>query len=723
MADDSRGKAADSYFAAASKDKIGLRLFEVLRKSQDANAELQTLWSAAYGHYFPALEDSYGTTARLTRDGKKGELALVRTAKNRRLAGAVCGIVLGANPSFEPRGINHGGSTRASVSIARSILDSWWQLRGMKRMSQKWVEQAFFATESFMFAPWDDSAGEAAGVDENGMVIRGGDIKLRTVLPWDTARDATLKDFDDSTWFGLRVWRNKWDILARYPTDILGVPSLDNVLGFERSELALHCSGVVRDFIADSDRVPVWHWYHLPTDALPSGREVMLVTPDCVLRDVPLDGYEGFPFVRLTPAELFDTPFGYSAFLDGMSLQELSDGVDSALATNLLACGVQSLVVGRGTKKRDENLLNMSTLEVGPDELMPQGINFTKNPPDADKLRAGWDKTHQQNFGLNDVYLGQPDTAQMNAQAFALLSSLAVQANNPFQAQFLEAVGQLGTHIIRTYAKRIDAERLIPLIGKGDRHLLSSASFKGEDLKGIEQVYCRAGSALEQTIPGRVQIIELMQTHGVPLQADQILDVVRTGNIEPLTHALRDELDLIQIENEQISQGVNPPVHAFDNHLRHGAEHAAPILNQYGRADKKAVVANQQHVDDHYIAFFSLPSPMAPNPATGAMEPLVDPATGQPQKPNPQSDPQYPVRIRMLLGQQPPPMAPMPPGAPGAAGGPPPPGGPPPGAEAGPGTPLAPPGSQGQMNGVELPKAPTNPLTGNGVAGGPPGVQ
>jgi hypothetical protein len=272
----------------------------------------------------------------------------------------------------------------------------------------------------------------------------------------------------------------------------------------------------------------------------------------------------------------------------------------------------------------------------------------------------------------------------MNAQAFMVLASKAVEQNAPGQKAWLAAVSDLGTHTLEIVADRVTEERKIEITGTGSKYLYTEKNFRGSDIKSVDGVLVEIGNPLEQTAGGRFQLLQTFGEMGFiksPEDAQQVLDV---GRLEPAIQDLRDEAMHIASENEDLSTGKAPLVHSFHNHLRHAPKHAAVLFNPEAMRNEATMKAVEEHIHRHYIEFFMLEG-------QPVMDQFGQPVPGaEPLPPDPFSDPQYPIRIRMLLGQPPPPdMVPPPtdgtqPPAPGqqSSSGPPdmmPPGGPPPG--------------------------------------------
>lgn len=664
----------DVYFAASKKEDIGQALQAKIEDELHTNVR-GAQYSRAMAHYY---SDEGGPTG-ITRGGEQGELAEMVIPKAKSLAKAVCGIVTGPKMTWKPMAANGSVGARKATTVASNLLEFYWKRRHLNRKVYQQVETAFAFSEGQEFLEFDETIGPPLGID-NGRLIHEGDIVIHNVLPWDVVRDASYSSWDDCEWTITTLYKNRWNLVGIHEADILGEPAREKILAASKKSRWLD---VRRDSTHNTDIIPVHYFHHRPSPALPAGRETVFLNADCVLVDRPLP-YDEVPIYRLAPDEKLGTPYGYTPWWDTFSIQELMDGLETSVATNQLTLGTQSIAMEIGTQTPADHAHGMKVFYYKPGGRPPEAIQLTRSPPEVFAHIKQKSQDQMQLVGLNDVYRGQAPGSDMNAQAFALLASMAIQANSPFQSATVDAVARLGYGLLKILEKRVSQERKIAITGKHSKHLYSTLRYTGQDLKPIDEVQVDIGNPMEQTAAGRMQMMDLYGQRGMLKTPDDIQQVADTGRLESATDDIRDELLLIAQENEALANGDNPPVHVYDDHIKHCAKNVSPIRNPDGRNDPKVVAAVQAHWDEHYRLYWGLPA---------------DPMTGMPA--DPRLDPQYPVRSRILLGQQPPPMEAMPPptegGPPPGDAGPPPPGGP-----------LPPPG-QDPMAALEMP---TNPMNG-----------
>ncbi len=697
-----------TYFAARGNKEIGGAIFDKIKRQWDlSGASIASEWQNAYANLYSDNFTGLGVTSSLMRAGSQGELAQIRINEARSVKDAYVALVTAPQLTWQPKAKNSDSSAARATSLASMILEQEW---GSKGVAEKWVtlvDQSVCFGEAFIFQPWDRGAGKLVGEKEHPfepnrkVPVFEGDVSYSNVLPWDVYRDMSATSYDSMRWRVVCTYENKWDVAMLYPRTIEGEPSLDLICS------AAELNGPARAWAqpGDSDRVAVFHFIHAPTPSLPWGRYVLMTSDQCVLMAKPLCGvngdYDAAPLVRLANLDVHGTPLGWSRFWDTLSTQEVTDGLHSGVITNQLALLVQCIGLMKGAEfEASDFVQGMRVIRTPPGVPANQAaapIQLTQSPEEVFKYLDTLSAIKPQLMGMNEVSMGQSPGAQMNAQAFAVLASAASQQAAPFQKRATKAAAAMGTSLLTTLRKHVKAPRMVRQAGKAMSLLVKSLKYSGEDLGALEDVDVEIGDALTQTTQGRLTILEqLMAVPGAITSAQQVTEVLATGRIEVALRASRDEQFLVMWEYEQLMQGVNPPVHYAQDHLLHYRQNNAVRSNPAALEDVSVLQAVDQHLAAHYAEYYALPVGM-----------------------DPKSDPLYSMRVRQLLGQEPPlmpmPMDPnaTPPPGPGATSGTPPPMAA--GADA-----SAPMGAMAEMNAPEAPPdMPINPATGEQLPGPP----
>lgn len=613
-------RGSQRYFAAKSRVEIGEALVARLQGwAKDGAHDNREEYANAYRHYY-GKDNGWGITTGVTRGGAEGELAVIRINRSRALASALLSIIVGPKLSWRPTARNSDSGAAKATSLAINLLEDWWKEQKMNRTAFTGVEQAIGFSQTFVFKEWDPHAGPPLGPNGDRME-RQGDIVLRNVLPWDHFVDPQLKSYKDVQGRFLRIYKNRFD-LAKQVTRLA-----DGRMGDEAADAILSCRGTSvlgaeedgkgRGLGEDSDIVPVWYFFHAPSPALPMGRETIFLSADVVLKDGRLsygDKPSDVPVYRLAASEMFDSPHAWTSFWDTLGAQELTDGIETSLASIITNLGNTIVGYEKGSDVEPTQLAkSFSSWQYMPGGKPPAPIQMAVFPPDALEYKQSVIQDQRQLMGLNDVALGQPDTAQMNAQAFAVLASMAVQQANPFQSAYIDWLSAIGSGILKDLRHRATRERQLKITGKASAHLYSEQSYTGKDLAAIDAVHIDIGNPLEQTPGGRMQILEkLMAIPGVVTNGEQIQQVLETGRLDVATRGMRDELQLISAEYEALSQGEVPPVHTFQNHPLHYRENASPLHNPEAMKNPAVVNAVQTHLDAHYLEYFGLEPGMDP---------------------------------------------------------------------------------------------------------------
>jgi len=658
----------DKYFAAVQPEDIGNAIFS--RISQTVlwknSSEVRRNYAQAYMHSYASVDMGAGKSSILDRGGEEGELSQVRVNTARSTERGLLGLLLGPRINWRPTARNSQPETRAAIRKATGLLEFMWKTKRVSRVVQRWIDQGLRYGEAFLHVPWDWSKGPEAGP---GMFK--GDISFTSIMPWHVFRDDTFNDFGMCPWLCVREFSNRYDYATLYPRDIKGEPTIDKFGSISEARAINQGTSIAQG----SDVVPLYYFYHRKTPAMPMGRQVVCTGGGVVLRDSAANeqglAYDRVPVIRFAPEEMDDTAYGTTPWHDTLGIQEEMDGLESSIASNQLTFGTQSISMVEGTVAKPDDVAGMKVFYHKAGQEPPKPLQLTASPKEIfthlDRLKGA----QRDILGLNDVSMGDPDTAQMNAAAFQILAGMANQRNAPLQAAVVDAVGELGSHVLALAKRYFTEERQIMIAGRDGVDVPEKVS--GKDLEPIDDTIVEVGNALESSVAGRVQLsnmyadlIRTLPPQVVNQVMGQLQQIQETGRLEPMTDPMRDATLLTDAENEQLAQGINPPVHFLDDAPAHAQKHWAVLCNVIARGSPKVVKAVHDHISAHYVEFFALPPPM--DPATG--QPAIDPATGQPAQPNPMADPQYPMRIRFLLGQAPPPgmMPPPMPGAPGPGG-------------------------------------------------------
>jgi hypothetical protein len=669
--------ATKKYWCAQDEADFAKAYFERTQAQGGLAAfgEFARLQLLAQRHYYGALP--YGfigdmpSSAMPTRAGDQGENVEVRVNWLRAHANAKHQIIVAPKLAWGATPTNTDSKSLADASRAGSILEYLWKSGPFERMAISAVLGAIISGEEFLFTPWDPRAGAARRLDEStGLVEYDGDVVCRSIPSWDVLRLPTAKSFEESPWLAVRMRANRYDLIAQYPMEeeaILAAPASAN--------FGVGSAGISLTSVSDPDIVTCHYFFHKKTAALPAGLQAVMVNADCVLEFAGLEPcYEHLPIHRFPAGDLKGTPYGYTSFWEGMGIQDLATDLQGSLATNIMTFAKQMI-----SAESDQDL-PVSQLGNGPVVVYrPKGsqppvpLNLMAPSPESFQHLERYKGDQRMVLGLNDMAMGEPPQGPPNAQAWALLATANITNNSGEQRGYIDGVRSVGRSLLAIYKAKLSAPRKAAIVGKQGASVPQQEQYDAQTFAGIDDVTIEIDNPLMQTAAGRLPIAQMFIESGFVQVPEQLEQVVTTGKLKPITQVLENELIQIEWENEQMLQGICPPVLVTDAHQMHYREHKGVTFIPEGRANPAVIKAYSDHQQQH--AQFELTT----DPRLLAMSGQAAPA-------------------------QPPPGA-APPSPPGKQVAP----------------TLAPPGvaAQGEAASVKLPTSPVNPATGSPAT--PPG--
>ncbi len=641
---------------------------------------LYSLLAKAALYYF-GKDLSGGASQGITRGGDQGELAMIRVNHARSLVQTQLNLILASKIVWQPIATNSDYKSAAQTILAASVLEYYWRDQQISKYYQRVLEEAIVFGECFFYRPWDMTKGPPTPLPEldeqgnikldaqgNPVMKQSGDFAFKTLSSASVIRDPYKRSFDELDWVIVETRENKFNLAAQTANpqiqqQILNVPV----------DIIQHGADYqpARADVPTND-ISVFKLWHKKTPILPEGRETVFLSKDLVLSDGPLT-YDEIPLDRVYSAELFGSPYAYSAFFEILGIQELVDSLHTCVATNQTTFGTQMIGCPDGTTVSPDSFGGMKLLKYPAGSGEPKAIQLTKSPPEVFNYIETLVSNMEQLMGLNSVARGEPQSGEQSGAALALLEAKAKQQMSVLEGSFLRSIQSSGGGVIDTIRRKCPYPRRVAISGVSNKALERSEEYGKDSFEQIHRVQVDIGNPLSQTSAGRQELANMyLQLLGPKMTGEQMEQVLTTGRLEPMTQSLQRELLLIKSENELIARGAPGAVAmADDDHVLHMREHRGEMANPEVRSNPQAIQAYMDHQNEHWELYNT-----------------VDPA-----------------RL-MVFGMQPPPQLGLPPG-PGA------PPGPAPGPEEPPSI---------AANGPpepSLPSLPTNPATGEP----PPGLQ
>ena len=650
------------------------------------------LWRRTLDEYYSGAR----TGGLIGSRGEQDELATIKVNHYHNLGEHIVTAIAGQPPAALPQVLNNDHESTSQTVIAAAILEAAVTQRGVDEVFTSTTRRAFVLTEGVASAEWDQALGEDYAADPaSDRVVKTGDFRLRTYTPESVVRDYVKESGADHEWYILRRYENRWNVVARAMTKAKDEEQAkrwrDQITGLpNKIEDSQNHYRLIDDAQTqtqdDSDDIAVWEFRHAKTEALPRGRRCIFVSPEVWIEDGPLPFPDLFVF-QMRPEEEIGRECGYSQGLDLLAPQHGINAAYSSVLSALAALGHPVIHAQPNSEVSREDMGPFSLVKAA-GEL--KAISLL--PADAVKPHAEFaaNLIAQEEIisGVNAVRRGNLEaTGKLSGSAYALIDAKFLESVVGLQRAFKSFASKVFTAIVQLYKQYAAVERVVQIAGKSNK--VYSHKFSGESLKRILRVDIELADPLSRTTSGRLALAEMLlkipDADGSMMikTPEQLIQLVRTGRLEPLTESQGKELDNIKAENEMLGDGKLPQVADTDNPVQHIKEHMCVLSSPEARAPDSPVLGpTLMHVQEHLRQLRET-------------DPLLLLIAGVP--------PQIIQAAQMAM---------TPPPVPGeTTGTPPPKSGATTGSEA-----AGPPGAAGQPN---MPALPTNPQTGERAPGPP----
>lgn len=617
------------YFAAKeSKEAANI----LLAKSKsfynvlEANFYLEKL-ARMWRVYHGCFEVSVGGGHQISFTGEQEELVSLHVNHFRNLAQHIFVMITANRPTMEARAINSDYKSIAQTLLANGILDYYMREKKLEDCLKTAVEMAIVLGAGFIKMEWNAMAGDDVDVDDNGQIIKEGEIEFSNLSPFDVVFDGS-KESHKLDWYLIRTFKNRFDLIAKYPEladKLRGIPS--------KSDASIYRMALLSNDTTDD--IPVYEFYHKRTESMPEGRYMLFADPETVMLDTPIP-YRVLPIFRVSAGEILGTPYGYSPMFDVFPIQQSIDSLYSTIMTNQSAFGVQNLYVQRGADLSVDSLHGGMNIIEG--NSKPEPLNLTNTPPEVFKMLEMMIEASEMISGVNSVARGQPEASLKSGAALALVQSMALQFVSGLQQSYVRLIEDCGNAIIQILKDYANTPKVAALVGKNNKMLLKE--FTGEDLRSINRVVVDVGNPLARTVAGRVQMAEQMMQMGIIKDPTQYLQVINTGRLEPMYEGDLSHQLLVRRENEWLAEGRDPIVAPTDLHALHIQEHTAVINDPDVRENPELTKLVMDHISMHMEMLTNtdprllMISGQQPLPPPG-MSPMGGPMLPQGQPPAP----------------------------------------------------------------------------------------
>ncbi len=610
----------DTYFAARPAEETatvllakGRTFFNTMESNQYLK-KIQDMFNFYYGNF-----DTESDVHEISFTGEQGELVKLPVNLFRNLARHLHSMVTANRPILEARAINSDYKSLSQTYLANGILDYYMREKGLEEHVADAAEMAIVLGSSYLKMEWNAMAGEIhdTEVDSEEPVYEG-ELEFSLLSQLDVVVDGTKENWNSHEWVMTRSFVNKYNLIANYPEKADKIAAMEPKNGFSDFRLSLFSND-------DTDDIAVYEFFHKKTAAMPDGRYMLFLANDIVLLDLPIP-YRSIPVFRLCPTHIMGTPYGYTDMFDVFPMQQALNSMYSAIMTNQNAFNVQSLFVPRGADIAHASLSGGMNIIEG--NAKPEAINLTSTAPETFNFLNVLSQAMESQVGVSSVTRGSPEASLRSGNALALVQSMSLQFQTPFQKNYVKFLERIGTSLLDILKEFATTPKLISLVGKNKKPLLKE--FTGDMIGDIKRVVVDVGNPLSRTTAGKLEIANNLLQQGAIKDPRHYFMVLETGNIDTMMEGEMADLLLIQSENEWMLEGKDVFADPLDQHRLHIMEHRAVISDPELRRNPELTKKVHDHIQEH-INMLKEVSPdllqlIGEQPLTPAMAP---PAGGQ----------------------------------------------------------------------------------------------
>ncbi len=592
-------KIKNTYFAMRDSEECvsvlenKIENWEESMKDSGLLNKIHKSWRFYHGN-FSDVQGVNGNSHEIMNTGDQGELLYFPVNHFRNIGDHIVNLTTANRPSMQAQSVNTDSKSLSQTYLANGLLDYYLREKNLEKVLKKAVDYAVVLGEGWVKMEWNATAGEQVAYNEDTKsYVYNGDIEYKAVHPLNVIRDVYRDDSDEHDWLIVKSYKNKADLMAKYPEyadKLEGVRTRENDFSYKLS--------VGRN--SESDQIPVYEFFHNRTDAVPDGRYILFVNPEITFIDMPLP-YRFIPVFDMKYADIMGTTFGYTVLFDLMPIQEAINMLNSTIITNQNAFGVQNIMLPKGA---DINLtqlhggLNIIEYQQGLNK--PEALNLTQTPTEVFNMLNKLESTMETISGINSVARGNPEANLRSGNALALIQAQAIQFISGLQHSYIKLMEDVGTNTIKMLQEFAETPRVAAIVGKGKKALLKE--FKADDLQSINRVYVEVSNPISKTTGGKIDMANNLLQYQIISSAEDYFTVMNTGSLDSMVEGSQNELILIRAENEQLMEGINPPVMATDDHIMHIKQHKAVFNDPNLRSNIELMQAATQHIQDHIKA-------------------------------------------------------------------------------------------------------------------------
>lgn len=572
--DSVQSSASDVFWATEESQKVveaateRVHLFRQWLQYTGRENAMRRNWSA-YAGFGPSGDK---LSKAIQYGGAQGEILELNVNQFAALLNQVVVLTTSQKPAVKCVASNNDFRSVASTITGDAVLEHYDRELETAEHEAQAVRDMYLLSEAWSVLAWDQSLGRPLMPDETGRVLHEGDLAQYNLTSFDVAYNPKISD-ERRTWV---VWRrpiDKWELAAQFPDkreDILAAQS--ETPAEKRWEWRKVDGG--QEF--DKDTVYLWELRHKRTPACPNGRLIQYLSNECILFDSmrvnPETGERedyGYPYgddlfaYRIVPELMPGSGDPHTLFFDLLSQQEGLDLAATIMASAVNAAGLSNWLVpdeGGIVVEALSGGLNVIKYKGGPNGK-PELSKAIEIPASIGEWADRCVSWMRQRSAVNDVVMGETK-AGMPAQMAALLRAEAIEYHSAGQRSYERFIQRHRSGQIKLLQKYATSERVARIVGKGGQWAVKEWS--KDKLAQVDSVQVEPVSAASRSYAGRLALADTLLDKGLVEDAQQYINVIETGRVDPVMRYAIENKARIQAERELLMQGVGLPPIATD---------------------------------------------------------------------------------------------------------------------------------------------------------------
>ncbi len=533
-----------------------------------------------------------------------------------------CAKLFKSKPHFVVVPATNDERDKQASKVSKKILDSVQYKLGMENLIEQAIKWSEVCGTAFYKVTWNSESGQLIAKDENGKDIRGGEVEVEVVSPFEIFPDSsTCEDISECQSIIHARVLSVSQIKAMYGIDVVGKTincySLDNVVS-GLGGLGYNATATKLIEGAKSNSGLVLEKYIRPNTEYPDGR-LIIVAGDRLVYDGALpylcgeDKLRDFPFVRQISLEKTGCFWGSSVIERLIPVQRAYNAVKNRKHEfiNRLTLGVLSVEDGSVDldNLEDEGLCPGKVLVYRQGANAPRYLNGEAIPAGfADEEEKLLDEFNRVS-GVSDTLGTDYMNSNMSGTALELMIGQDEVRLNTTSHSIRAAALNVMKKVLRLYKQFALFPRLARIIGENGQ--IESFYFSSNDISSDDVVIDTQGDASDSLTTRRDMIFNLLNAGVLYDEEGKLTNRMKGKILEMLGLGLWQNAQDVQElhikkagnENLKMLSGINVNVSEIDDHDLHISEHIAFMLgSDYENAKQKNAKLESlylNHIKEH----------------------------------------------------------------------------------------------------------------------------